>query len=608
MITLFKPNETDFSHNGLGILDKNIISPVVSEDLNGIYKFKFRYPLFALHSLEILGQSVIETPVPDDENQLFRVYHSSKSMGYLEVNCYHIFYDLIDNFIEDTNIVSKNGQNALQQLLNSNQYQQGFRVFSDIETVSTARIVRMNPIEALLDDGKENSFISRWGGELKRNNFDIRMMKNIGTNRGKKIRHRKDLVGYEADVDLTEVTTRIMPKGFDGLLLPEKYVDSPLVNKYVYPKIKTVDYSYIKAAIGEYKDNEDAVPLDEAYRLLREAAKEEYTKNYADIPKANYKVDFITLDQTEEYKDLRDLQKVLLGDTVTVIHEQDDIEIEAKVISYKYDPLARKYLEVTLGNFKSVFSDLRSETISLIRDLEESTKNYIQTAANGKNKVFRGPDRPASGMAKNDLWYKPVGDGEIELYNFDGSVWKLEKVSAGLLGGTLDAENGDVNLINVNVANIVGETSNFVRSAWNAVNSYTDVDGSGMKVTHNDGSYTRLGADGISRYTSTDNRNYHYLISVHTFIYGESSNNARWIQLPSDFKGKNFKVYFAIADSMNAIDYRRSIQRFVCTTHPDHSVDYANARVPVIAYKSETLMDGNEPSITNVQGMLIAIY
>ena len=50
------------------------------------------------------------------------------------------------------------------------------------------------------------------------------------------------------------------------------------------------------------------------------------------------------------------------------------------------------------------------------------------------------------------------------MYVFDGAYWQLNKVSAGLLGGTLDAENGDVNLINVNVANIVGETSNFVRS------------------------------------------------------------------------------------------------------------------------------------------------
>ncbi|SFH68551.1 phage tail spike protein [Pisciglobus halotolerans] len=418
MITIFKPDETDFSHNGLGVLDKNIIDPVVSEDLNGIYQFTFRYPLFAPHGLEIEGQSVIRSPVPSEEDQLFRVYRPIKSMGYLEVNCYHIFYDLIDNFIEDTNIVWKNGQNALSQLLGATQYKHKFRVFSDIDTSASARIVRMNPIEALLDDGKENSFINRWGGEIKRNNFDIRINKAIGSNRGKEIRHRKDLIGYEADVDWTEVTTRIMPKGFDGLLLPEKYVDSPMINKYVYPKIKMIEYQDIKAAIGEYADDEDAVPLEEAYRLLRKAAKAEYTNNHVDVPHANYKVDFVTLDQTEEYKDLQDLQKVAIGDTITVIHEEDDIKIEAKVISYRYNPLAKKYLGIELGNFAESLTKTYSNVQSMsdkISEISEAT-TIIQATADGKNTIYRGDNEPGNPNI-NDLWYKPNGS-ETEMYQY----------------------------------------------------------------------------------------------------------------------------------------------------------------------------------------------
>ena len=48
---------------------------------------------------------------------------------------------------------------------------------------------------------------------------------------------------------------------FDGLFLPEKYVDSPLINKYPHPKIKVVEFKHIKA-IGENADDEDAVPLE----------------------------------------------------------------------------------------------------------------------------------------------------------------------------------------------------------------------------------------------------------------------------------------------------------------------------------------------------------
>ncbi|WP_051669202.1 phage tail spike protein [Carnobacterium jeotgali] len=435
MITLFKPNETNFDHNGLGSLDKNILETVVEEELNGLYSFVFKYPIFAPHGSEIDGQSVIRVPTPDG-NQLFRVYNPIKSMGYLTIKTYHIFYDLVDNFIEDMNIVGKNGQGAISQLGGATQYSHTFRFFSNIETTTNARMVRMNPVAALIDDEEDNTFISRWGGELKRNNFDVRMNKSIGTNRGKKIQHRKDLIGYEANVNWSTAITRIMPKGFDGLLLPEKYVDSPLINHYINPKIKVVEYSDVKAAVGEYANDKDAVPLQTAYQLLRERANEEYSVNKVDIPEATYKVDFVSLDQTEEYKDLQELQKVFLGDTVTVEHKEDGLNIEAKVISYKYDPLAKKYLGLELGSFKETFTSKYSDITKLTRKVTELVQitNFIQSTADGKNTINRGTSEPLYPNI-NDLWYKPNGS-ETELWQYideNGVIyWKMISSTAEL--------------------------------------------------------------------------------------------------------------------------------------------------------------------------------
>ncbi|MEI4618767.1 phage tail spike protein, partial [Bacillus cereus] len=161
-----------------------------------------------------------------------------------------------------------------------------------------------------------------WGGELKRDNFDVKMLQNRGMDRGVVIRHKKDLLGYEGNVDWKSPITRIMPQGFDGLFLPEKYVDSPLINKYPHPKIKVIEFKHIKAAIGENADDEDAVPLEEAYRLLRQAAKDMFTIQKVDQPKANYNVKFQELSQTEEYKDYKHLQSVYMADTVTVEHQE----------------------------------------------------------------------------------------------------------------------------------------------------------------------------------------------------------------------------------------------------------------------------------------------
>ncbi|WP_277996062.1 phage tail spike protein, partial [Bacillus thuringiensis] len=77
------------------------------------------------------------------------------------------------------------------------QYKHPFQFYSDVPKIASARIVRKNPVEALLDSSQDNSFVNRWGGELKRDNFDVKMLQNRGMDRGIVIRHKKDLLGYE---------------------------------------------------------------------------------------------------------------------------------------------------------------------------------------------------------------------------------------------------------------------------------------------------------------------------------------------------------------------------------------------------------------------------
>lgn len=379
MITLYKPNETDFTHNGIGALDKNIYNATVEEELNGLFLFSFSYPLFAPRGLEIEGMSIIKVPTPDGE-QLFRVAAPKVSMGEITAQCYHIFYDLTENLIEDIFAETTNGNGAMNRMSAGCQYKHPFQFYSDVPKIASARIVRKNPVEALLDSSQDNSFVNRWGGELKRDNFDVKMLQNRGMDRGVVIRHKKDLLGYEGNVDWKSPITRIMPQGFDGLFLPEKYVDSPLINKYPHPKIKVVEFKHIKAAIGENADDEDAVPLEEAYRLLRQAAKDMFAIQKVDQPKANYNVKFQELSQTEEYKDYKHLQSVYMADTVTVEHQEDGIDIKAKVIAYKYDPIKKEYLDITIGNFKESFTDV-SGRVDLVQEELSNMPGSILDAA-----------------------------------------------------------------------------------------------------------------------------------------------------------------------------------------------------------------------------------
>ncbi|CYU41269.1 putative antireceptor [Streptococcus suis] len=441
MICLYAADESLFEHNGLGILDNDLKKCHVEEELNNLYTLTAQYPLWAKFGKSIRNGMIIKAPTPNGD-QLFRIYQSKPSMGMLEIHAFHIFYDLAFNFVEDTNIVSKSGQAWLQQLSQNTQYRHPFTFFSDISTVAGSRVVRKNCVEILLNTSLDNSFVNRFGGEILRDNFNVYFNRAIGENRGFKIRHKKNLKGYTANIDDKSVITRIMPIGFDGLLLPEKYVDSPRISDYPFPRIGKVEVD-VKAAVGENADAKDAIPLNEAYTKMRVLIKEQF--GVIDVPTCSYEVDFVELSKTKEYADFQNLETVRIGDTVTVSHDEDGFYVEAKVIRYEYDSLAGSLLRIEAGQFESRSSNnsinQQRSIEQQLEDVKTETSNMVQVAANGKNTIYRGIDRPENANI-GDLWYEPL-ENSIVLKQWSGVDWELIPIS-------------DQNLGNVNVNNLSG--------------------------------------------------------------------------------------------------------------------------------------------------------
>src|SRR3712207_6873050 len=56
------------------------------------------------------------------------------------------------------------------------------------------------------------------------------------------------------------------------------------------------------------------------------------SQNHIDEPRANYKVNFIDLENTKEYRHIKKLESVNIGDTLSVIHESENVNITARVI------------------------------------------------------------------------------------------------------------------------------------------------------------------------------------------------------------------------------------------------------------------------------------
>lgn len=147
-----------------------------------------------------------------------------------------------------------------------------------------------------------------------------------------------------------------------------------------------------------------------------------YKIQKVDFPKATYKVEFQELSQTEEYKDYAVLQQVYLGDTVTVKHKEDNLDIQAKAISYKYDPIKREYIEITLGNFKESFTNvvgkldqIQNEISdmpgSILEAAKENATNLINSGFGGHVRVY--PDRILIMDTKDEMTAKKVWQWNI---------------------------------------------------------------------------------------------------------------------------------------------------------------------------------------------------
>jgi phage-related protein len=93
--------------------------------------------------------------------------------------------------------------------------------------------------------------------------------------------------------------------------------------------------------------------------------------NDLDTVARHYKVSFVPLWQTEEYKNLAVLERCSLCDTVTVVHEKE--KVKAKIIKTVYDVLNERYISIEMGNAKSNVSNgntLISSDIAEIKALK----------------------------------------------------------------------------------------------------------------------------------------------------------------------------------------------------------------------------------------------
>lgn len=376
MIEVYKSTNTNFDFNGDIVLKPSLCDLEV--ELNGMIEVTLEHPYDKLGRWKYIEEdNIIRVPYPGKkEGQLFYIYDKDKGMTGVKCKARHIFFDLASEVLVDCRPTNCNGKEALRKMLAGT----GFTGHSDIVSINTAHYIRKHIANEALISDDENSFINKWGGELDVDNFNVYMNNRTGGEYGVTFKYGRDLINLNENSNIDSIITRIIPVGFNGITIPETYVESPLIDKYRKVKTDVVKFEDIKVK-ESLEDEEGYDTLEEAQEALREAAKELFNDG---LDKLLYQLDLevTKLENTLKYEEYKDILTTGLGDTVGVEHIDIGIDIKTRVIKFTYDCIKEKYKSITIGNYIENDIDRQNSVESTLDKITnaDGTVNAVEVA------------------------------------------------------------------------------------------------------------------------------------------------------------------------------------------------------------------------------------
>lgn len=355
MIQVYLPENTDFEQNGDMTLfpTEATVHPV----LNGEWEAELTHPIDDEGRWKyIVDDAVVKMP-SFNGTQLFRVRKKEKKDSGITAEMQPIFMDAKDDcFLTDVRPTEKTGQEALDIMTAPNKKYTGQ---SNITAVSTAYYQTKNLIEAINGED-DNSFVSRWGGEILFDNYTLIVNDRVGGDYGYEVLYGKNIQedGFAEEVDMRDVVTRIVPKAYNGYMIEGEtpWVDSPLIGNYPTIRYGVMEFEDVKMREDAQDDDEEngitvCDTQDELETALTRKCEEQYEAGL-DRPKVTLSVDIVLLEGTDLYQDIQELTKVSFGDTVQCRHSRLDVVTDARVIELEWDCITQRVTSVVLGDFQ----------------------------------------------------------------------------------------------------------------------------------------------------------------------------------------------------------------------------------------------------------------
>lgn len=300
----------------------------ISQQENNTYQLTFKYPV-SDEKWSLLQNEVHLLADDLSGEQEFVIIDVQKGHGYITVYANQVATLLNGYSIRKINVDRANGFTVMNKLVEGLKRECPFTFFSDISELHTLNIENVSVIDALLKG--QHSIIGQWGGDLVRDKYSVRLLKNGGIENQSLFMYKKNLSEYKESTTTKSLKTRIhfrkvitaSGEGEKDQVL-EVTVDSPLIDKY-----KHIYEDDMEVQDQDVKTIED----------LKEYGKKYFQSSLCDLPDESLEIDVVG------HAD----QPVKIFDTAAIFYELYNVDIRKKITSYNYSPMSKKLKKIGFG-------------------------------------------------------------------------------------------------------------------------------------------------------------------------------------------------------------------------------------------------------------------
>ena len=334
----------------------------IIQERNNTYQLTFRFPT-SDSKWELLKEETFLTADDLHGEQDFVIFEIEKQNGYIQVYANQVLSLLNNYLVSAVNADQVTGSRAVSLFAGSITREHPFSFFCDIEDRHTFNIKEKNAMEVLAKD--KHSILGQWGGDMVRNGYNLRLLKNGGSENESLFMYKKNLSSYQHKTSTKSLKTRITfkttVKGEGENAVDQDFkvvIDSPLISKY----------SQIYEAVVEVND-QDVKDQDSLIKY----GKQYYRTSMCDMMEDSLEISVVGQSDVA----------VQMFDVVSIYHDWYGLDVRKKITKYTYSPMAKRLKSIGFGSFQS---SLASAIGGMVNDAVQGESQRLHEILNERLK------------------------------------------------------------------------------------------------------------------------------------------------------------------------------------------------------------------------------